>query len=200
VKQSEVFLDGEAEEWFARNQAKLPQKDDPVMAAIEAAKIEPERLLEVGCSNGWRVKAMEKKWKCTAYGVDPFFKNKLWNCRRGTADDLSQFGPETFDLVIYGWCLYLCDRDDLFKIVTEGDRVLKDGGHLVVYDFHTSKPHKRKYKHHEGLFSYKMDHASLWTANPIYKLRSRQLFGSGDDQTSITILQKDMDKGWPIHD
>lgn len=199
MKQSEVFLNGEAEQWYARNQAALPQAEDPVMDAIEAARIKPERLLEVGCSNGWRVKAMGTKWKCKAYGIDPMFTTKLWNCRRGTADDLSAYGPDTFDLVIYGWCLYLCDREDLFKIVTEGDRVLMDTGHLVVYDFHTAKPHKRKYKHREGLFSFKMDHASLWLANPSYSMVSRELFGSGNDQTSITILRKDINRGWPLH-
>ena len=105
MKQSEVFLNGEAEQWFARNQATIPQKHDPVMAAIESAKIKPDYLLEVGCSNGWRVKAMQQKWKCKANGIDPMFKTGLWNCRRGTAEDLSMFEPETFDLVIYGWCL-----------------------------------------------------------------------------------------------
>ncbi|MFZ0260417.1 MAG: hypothetical protein WAL36_10665 [Pseudolabrys sp.] len=66
---------------------------------------------------------------------------KLWNCHRATADDLSAFGPDTIDLLIYGWCLYLCDREDLFKIVTEGDRILKDSGYLVVYDFHAAARH-----------------------------------------------------------
>lgn len=199
MKQSDAFLDSEGEQWFARNQAHLVRDPDPVMEAIQACKIKPDRLLEVGCSNGWRVKAMEKKWKCHAYGIDPMFKTTLWNCRRGTADDLSAFGPDTFDLVIYGWCLYLCDREDLFKIVTEGDRILKEGGYLVVYDFHTKKPHKRKYKHYEGLFSFKMDHAALWLAHPSYRLIHRELFDSGDNQTSVTILQKDTDKGWPSH-
>jgi len=200
VKQSEVFLNGEAEQWYARNQNHLVLDVDPVMEAVEGAKIRPERVLEVGCSNGWRVKAMQQKWKCKTYGIDPMFTTTLWNCRRGTADDLSAFGPDTFDLLIYGWCLYLCDREDLFKIVTEGDRVLKDGGYLVVYDFHTAKPHKRKYKHHVGLFSYKMDHARLWLANPTYELVNRTLFDSGNNQTSVTILRKDLDRGWPLHD
>ena len=200
MKQSEVFLNGEGENWFARNQYDLTEKGDPVIEAIESAKIKPDRLLEVGCSNGWRVKAMARRWKCKAYGIDPMFKTALWNCRRGTADNLSMFEYDMFDLLIYGWCLYLCDREDLFKIVTEGDRVLSDGGFLVVYDFHTARPHKRKYKHHTGVFSYKMDHASLWLANPTYSLITRSLIDSGDNQTSVTILRKNTDKGWPLHD
>lgn len=200
MKQSEVFLNGEAEQWFARNQNQLPIDDDPVMEVIADSKIKPERILEIGCSNGWRVKAMEKRFKCAAYGIDPIFKTALWNCRQGTADSLHMFGNDLFDLVIYGWCLYLCDREDLFKIVCEGDRVLKDGGYIVIHDFLSAKPYKRKYKHHEGLFSYKMDHSTLWTSNPIYQLVSRQTFDSGDDKTSITILRKSVADGWPLHD
>lgn len=201
MKQSEVFLKGEAEQWFARNQNKLPLDNDPVMEAIEYSKITPNSVLEIGCSNGWRVKAMQKKWGCMAYGIDPMFKTifSAWNCRRGTADNVPHTS-NTFDLVIYGWCLYLCDREDLFKIVSEGDRITKEGGYILIHDFHAAKSHKRKYKHKDELFSFKMDHSALWLANPTYKLITRQMFGSGDDQTSITIIRKDSDKGWPLHD
>lgn len=200
VKQSDIFLEGEGEAWFARNQDKLPVKNDPVIESIEDSKIAPNAVLEIGCSNGWRVKVMRDKWGCEAYGIDPFFKTAIWRCRRGTADDLSMYHSEMFNVVIYGWCLYLCDREDLFKIVKEGDRVLKDGGYIVIHDFHTSKPHKRKYKHKDDVFSFKMDHASLWTANPTYKMYHRYMHGSGNDQTSVTIIRKQIDKGWPLHD
>lgn len=197
MKQSDIFLQSEAEEWLARNLKKLPVDNDPVMEAIESARITPNLVLEIGCSNGWRVNAMQKKWGCMAYGVDPLFKTKHWNCRQGTADKIDH-SDGAFDLVIYGWCLYLCDREDLFKIVAEGDRILREDGYIVIHDFHTANPHKRKYKHYEGLFSFKMDHAALWLANPTYKLVKRELFNSGDEQTSITIIRKDLDRGWPL--
>ncbi|HEY6021571.1 MAG TPA: methyltransferase domain-containing protein [Candidatus Paceibacterota bacterium] len=199
-KQADIFLEGEAENWLARNINKLPVKDDPVMEAIESSKIKPDSVLEIGCSNGWRVKAMKENWDCRAYGIDPMFKTTLWNCCKGTADDLSLFENDKFDLVIYGWCLYLCDREDLFAIAMEGDRVLEDGGYLVIHDFHTAKPYKNKYKHRAGLFSYKMDYAQLWLANPAYGLIHRTMFNTGDDKTSITILRKSISKGWPLHE
>jgi ubiquinone/menaquinone biosynthesis C-methylase UbiE len=201
VKQSDIFRDGEAEEWLARNYNQLHNKeDDPVIDAIINAKIKPTTALEVGCSNGWRVKLMKRKLACDAYGIDPMFKTKLWNCSYGTADDLSRFASERFDLLVYGWCLYLCDREDLFKIVCEGDRVLQDGGFLIVYDFHVARPYKKKYKHKTGVFSFKMDHAQLWLANPNYRLVSRQLFENGDNRTSITIIRKSISEGWPLYD
>jgi len=200
VRQADVFLEEEAENWFARNQHQLPVEEDPIINAIEAARIKPGVTLEVGCSNGWRVKLMQKKWGCKAYGIDPMFKTTLWDCRKGTADDLQMFDDVMFDMVIYGWCLYLCDREDLFIIASEGDRVLKDGGFLVVYDFHPAKPYKKKYKHHEGLFSYKMDYPQLWLSNPTYSLYHRAMYDAGDDRTCVTILRKSISDGYPLHD
>lgn len=199
-KQSDTFLEGEAEQWFARNQNKLRVDDDPIIEAIESARIKPRSILEVGCSNGWRVRLMKVKWGCYSVGIDPLFKTSLWDCRQGTADDLSAFDDNQFDLLIYGWCLYLCDREDLFKIVLEGDRVLRDGGHLVIYDFLPAKPYKRKYKHSPGLFSYKMDYSHLWLANPAYHLVHRAMYDSGEDRTCVSILCKSIEDGWPLHD
>ena len=199
MRQADVFLNGEGEKWLARNLNKLPVLDDPVMTAIGDIRVKPSMTLEVGCSNGWRVKLMESRWKCRSFGIDPMFKTTNWNCRQGTADDLSAFDDGQFDLLIYGWCLYLCDREDLFAIVCEGDRVLREGGHLVIHDFHPNKPYKKTYKHVEGLFSYKMDYAQLWLANPAYGIVHRVMYDAGDDRTCVTILRKSTDNGWPLH-
>jgi ubiquinone/menaquinone biosynthesis C-methylase UbiE len=198
-RQAEIFLESEAKAWFARNQNKLAAvKHDPVIEAIESAKLTPMNVLEVGCSNGWRVRLMRERWKCKAHGIDPMFNTNLWDCQKGTADNLVIYGNEAFDLVIYGWCLYLCDREDLFMIANEGDRVLKDGGYICIHDFHSDRPHKNKYKHYVGLFSYKMDYSRLWLSNPSYSLHTRTMFNSGDEQTSITIIRKSMNDGWPL--
>ena len=39
------------------------------------------------------------------------------------------------DLLIYGFCLYLCDRDYPFMIVAEAHRVLKPQAWLAILDF-----------------------------------------------------------------
>lgn len=206
MKQSEIFLESEGQAWYERNKDKLPPEHDPVMEAIEKAGITPHNVLEVGCGNGWRLNLLTDKYtSCNAWGVDPgLLETRAYadlHLISGTAIELPHRDgfqrPFEFDLIIYGFCLYLVDREDLFKVVAEGDRVLQDGGHLVIHDFHPEYPHKVKYKHKEGLFSYKMDHAQLWLANPAYKLRSRVMCA---DETSVTILKKDIDNGWPIKD
>ena len=108
-------------------------------------------------------------------------------------------------IFIYGFCLYLCDRRDLFRIVAEGDRVLMDGGHLVIYDFLVNEPHRRHYHHDTRVLSYKMDYTELFRANPVYRAISTQIVGaeSGkeqleDERIAVTILKKDVDKGFPL--
>jgi ubiquinone/menaquinone biosynthesis C-methylase UbiE len=91
--------------------------------------------------------------------------------RVGTADALPQ--GETFDAVIIGFCLYLCDRDLLSKIVSEVDRVLKDQGVLILIDFDPPHPRRRKYRHRDGVWTYKMDYSLIFSALPHFILTSK---------------------------
>lgn len=195
MKQADVFLESEGQAWYERNKDKLPPKHDPVMNAIEKAAIIPNNVLEVGCGNGWRLDLLYERYKCNTWGVEP--RDKDNGAILAATADILPFIDNKFDLVVYGFCLYLVDREDLFKVVSEGDRVLQNSGYLVIHDFHPDYPHKVKYKHKEGLFSYKMDHAQLWLANPAYKLRNRVMCA---EETSVTILKKDIGNGWPIKD
>ena len=201
-KQSAVFLETEGAAWLRRNLTKLADPaNDPVIATMKASGIIPRIILEVGCANGWRLRQFQKTWPCIVAGIDPGVLNvdPLW-MDRGTADNLSMHLTGRFDTVVYGFCLYLCDREDLFKIVAEGDRVLKDGGHLIVYDFHADTPFARHYAHYAGVHSYKMDYAKLWLSNPAYSVVRRERHGLDDDKTCVTIMKKNLTAAWPIHD
>jgi len=91
--------------------------------------------------------------------------------RVGTAEALPE--DEKFDAVILGFCLYLCDRNHLSKIVSEVDRVLNDMGVLIIVDFDPAQPRRRKYRHHEGVWSYKMDYSKLFCAFPHFVLSDK---------------------------
>lgn len=201
MKQAQVFLGGEAGAWLRRNNSKLPTETDPVFRLIKDSGINPTSALEVGCANGWRLRKLQEEFGCKIFGVDPGAKtiDPLW-MRKGTADDLRPQPDGSVDLLIYGFCLYLCDREDLFKIAAEGDRVLKDGGYLIVHDFHAAAPHARHYKHRAGVFSYKTDHSKLWLGNPAYNVFRRLFVGEGDELTSVVFLKKNLKAAWPVHD
>ena len=55
------------------------------------------------------------------YGIEPSAQAvaaacaKGINVMQGTADVLP-FDNQSFDIVIFGFCLYLCDREDLFEL------------------------------------------------------------------------------------
>ena len=71
--------------------------------------------------------------KMECYGIEPSFKAVETACTsgvnavQGTADRLP-YRDGLFDVVVFGFCLYLCDREDLFRIASEADRVLNDQG------------------------------------------------------------------------
>lgn len=213
MKQSTAFLRGEGDKFYARNFNKS-REPDPVFEAIKDNKIKPNTVLEIGCGDGWRLRMFRQNLGAVCYGIDPS-KDAINDapqsvekygitCWRGTADELVGVKDNSIDMVIYGFCLYLVDRDDLFKVAAECDRVLRDGGHICIHDFHSSRPYSRVYEHEPTLKSYKQDYAALWLANPAYRMVGREIFGvdgplprSRDDQVGVTILRKSMHDAWP---
>jgi len=118
---------------------------------------------------------------------------------QATADNIP-FENNRFDLVIFGFCLYLCDRKDLFKIAYEVDRVLADGGELAILDFSPAFPYRNPYSHQPGIFSYKMAYADLFTWNPAYFPIYQHVFVSPpenmeqvDERMSVVFLSKQME-------
>jgi SAM-dependent methyltransferase len=192
VKQAQFFMDSEGDRWFERNAERLGQRD-PVSAVIFSLGIKPTNVLEIGCSNGWRLAALRDKYKCGIAGIDPSRKAAqearkheigVWT---GTAAAMPA-RSNNYDLVIYGFCLYLTDPEDWFRIAMEGDRVLKDGGYLIIHDFNNgAQAFARKYEHADGILSYHVQWSKLWLAHPWY----HRVYGKqeGPDE-AITVLHK----------
>jgi ubiquinone/menaquinone biosynthesis C-methylase UbiE len=190
MKQKDIFLAGEGDAWHARNRTNIGLRD-PVSDAIEGLALEPKRVLEVGCGTGWRLKRLAHRYRCTVAGIDPspMALEDTWSMdtTTGTADSLP-FPDGAFDMVIFGFCLYLVDREDLFKVVAESDRVLHDGGYIIIHDFKAPmKTFARAYEHCSGVLSYHMDHPALWLAHPMYhKVAARHL----ENEEALTVLRK----------
>ena len=108
------------------------------------------------------------------------------------------FGSDSFDIVIFGFCLYLCDREDLFRIAQEADRVLKKKSWLIINDFFSQTPTSSNYRHKAGLYSFKMDYRKLFDWHPAYTCFTHQLdhhnqSGFTDDTkewVSTSVLRK----------
>jgi ubiquinone/menaquinone biosynthesis C-methylase UbiE len=212
MSQKKIFSTVEGDKFFERNINNLIcTHDDPIIQGIAHLELYPKKILEIGCSNGCRLNLLNKIYKSDCWGIDPSAdaiqhgKNdfKEVNLEKGTADALP-YENQMFDMVIFGFCLYLCDRSDLFKIAYEADRVLIDLGNIIIYDFHPSFPYRNHYSHREGLYSYKMNYSSLFLWNPAYVLKYKKMFfssplkkGTPDDVLSVMILEKNIECAFP---
>jgi SAM-dependent methyltransferase len=220
MKQSQKarFLEGEADAYFARNKSVLAKDEaiaaqDPVLPVLERIKPFPRRVLEIGCANGWRLNRMMALGATEGHGIDPSREAIEGGARTypalrlavGTADALP-FQEGAFDLVVFGFCLYLCDPVDHFAIAAEVDRVLANEGHLVIYDFDPPTPYRNPYAHQPGLFSYKMDFSRLFLAHPHYQISEKRVEAHGgvgslnpDNRVAVTRLTKSVTAAWPMN-
>ncbi|HEY4365953.1 MAG TPA: class I SAM-dependent methyltransferase [Steroidobacteraceae bacterium] len=176
--QKDTFLASEGDAWFTRNAAALQERDwsrDVVSTRLAAlASGQPLRVLEIGCGDGSRLQFLAGLGH-QVFGVDPSAKavartlERGVRAQQGTADALP-VADAVFDVVIFGFCLYLCDDTDLFRIAQEADRALASEGWLLILDFDAAEPVYRPYHHAPGLMSRKMDYKSMFLWHPAYSL------------------------------
>ena len=93
---------------------------------------------------------------------------------KGTADNL-KFKPNTFELIIFSFCLYLCDDRDLKKILFESIKVLKKGI-ILINDFYFQNKKYIKYKHDKRIKSRKMVNSKIFTLHNNISLISRKIY------------------------
>ena len=193
MKQSDIFIETEGDAWLARNRLKLGQGRDLVSEMIEDENIIPDRVLEIGCSNGWRLDKLRNRYRCDIWGVEPSMKAgvEAANLRvpilQCTAANLRGVIPSSFDLIIYGFCLYVTDPEDWLQIAAESDAILKPGGNLIVHDFPAGMTvEAQPYAHDRRLTSYHFDFAQLWLAHPRYSLVRRRM----ESDEMVVILKK----------
>lgn len=179
MSQKETFLASEGDAWISRNDAALAARDwskDPVSQHVSRLALpRRSRVLEIGCGDGSRLGYLAATHGWDVAGVDPSQKAVTKARERGipaeqrTADRLG-FGTASFDLVIFGHCLYLCDDADLFMIAAEADRVAASASWIVALDFEAQGPVYKPYHHLPGIHSRKMDYKSLFLWHPSYTL------------------------------
>ena len=210
VKQKEIFLQSEGDAWHTRNKeaialSKLPDNDALLKELIDffPKSNHKVKILEIGCGDGTRLNWIKDNLNADCYGIEPSAQAVLEACskridvKQGTADDLP-FHSQSFDIVIFGFCLYLCDREDLFCIASEADRVLRMPGWLMILDFYSPDPYANDYHHRGGVQSYKMDYRTLFSWHPDYYCVTQKVRHFGEDAytdnkdnwTAISVMRK----------
>ena len=195
----ETILRTEGDAWFERNKEVIEQNGihENVTAGCKLfcdilqnySKYMDRgiRVLEIGCSFGYNLIYMDKKYSGEYLGLEPSAKAveygnylaDLYHANvslvRGTADELP-FEDSSFDIVMLGFCVYNFDRRLVYKTISEVDRVLKVNGLAAIWDFDTKIPFWRENAHNEYLATYKFDISRLFYDNPQYSLIEKRSF------------------------
>lgn len=215
--QSSAFLKGEADKWYERNKSVASKEEHYDTASIKRVLLPFKQnigdILEIGCSSGAKLEQLCDFFDASGKGVDPsalavkegneFLSQQGKNISLQVATACAlPFESNKFDLVYFGFCLYLIEPDSLYRAIAEADRVLKKGGFLIVHDFDPGKRYKREYHHKPGLFSYKNAYSELFTAAGHYYLVSKESFSheglssfsiNRDNRVSVCILYKELE-------
>jgi len=186
MNQKEIFLNGEGDAWFERNQAQIKTikyEEDSIVKSILNIKqkdINIQNIIEVGCGGGERLSSLKKAAGFNVHGIDPSAE-AIKNAHKlnitatiGTAEKLI-IESKSIDVLILGFCLYLCDDEDLFKIAFEVDRVLKNSSWLIIKDFEAGDIKYNKYKHTENIQSRKMNYSKMFLWHPNYSLAEKKI-------------------------
>jgi ubiquinone/menaquinone biosynthesis C-methylase UbiE len=211
--QKQAFLEGEGDAYFLRNQGRGGgYEKDPILRVMRRLKLSGTAILEIGCGSCDRLAIVNEKFGAECFGIDPSKaaietarrRHSYLNLEVGTADVLP-FPTDRFDLVVFGFCLYLVDPADFFSVAREADRVLKNCGTLLIYDFCTPSAYSNTYVHRDGIVCRKMEWSRMFTWNPAYSLVHRE-FSSPDRgelqdidmRITVDVLMKSLSTAFPL--
>lgn len=138
--------------------------------------LRPRRVLEVGAANGVRLAAIAEACGADVVALEPS-KAAIADGRarfpgvefvRGSAHAIPL--DEPFDLVIVNFVFHWIDRRSLLRSVAEVDRLLAEGGFLILGDFLPSNLVKVPYHHLPGgdVHTYKQSYAATFVGSGLY--------------------------------
>ena len=209
--QKDKFLSAEGNKYFSRNFLETEQekidfiKKDPLIPLILDIPDDDNQLniLEIGFGQGLRLKELGIRKNWILNGVDPSLEAvnhglKIGiNAKQGTADKLP-FKDNSMDLLIFGFCLYVCDNEDLFKIAAEANRVLKNRSWIAIYDFWSFSPIKNIYSHDPTMNSFKNNRNLMFDWHPYFEVVSQKIVkhkfnyftDNNNEKISVSIIRK----------
>ena len=215
MKQADVFLNGEADAWFSRNhnghtQAEVSWSRQMLGEWIQGNCKDIKKILEIGAGSGYPLAYLAELNNSKGYGIEPstkaveswekhkFMRTADVELIKGIASELP-FNQSTFDMVGFGFCLYLIDRSDIYKTIREADRVLKVGGYMYIEDFDPISRYTNEYQHKKGINTYKDKYFRYISDTGYYTIINHASYGfkkntfeiNEDERVSMTLLYKE---------
>lgn len=218
MQQDARFSLTEGDAYFRRNRPHMTApagEQDTCLRLLDIYGLRPQRVLEIGASNGYRLAALAERYDCRAVAVEPSVaaiedgqaRYSAVEFHHGTAAAVPLVGE--FDLVIVNFVLHWVDRRNLLRSVAEVDRCLEDGGFLLLGDFAPVGFSRTPYHHDPGLFTFKQDYAALFRASGLYHPVAMLGGGHGggldatageQDRVATWLLRKSLESHYPIHE
>jgi SAM-dependent methyltransferase len=202
TSQDNIFGTSEGDAWFARNADGMSrQQYDPLCRLLErlpSAAIERMRsACDVGCSSGLRLARLARLlpdatrlcgFDASSKAIDAGrAEHPGFDLRPGLVDAPPFAGP--FDLVTIGFVLHWVGRANLSSAVAAIDRMVADGGYLLIADFLPDRPCARPYHHRQDveIFTYKQDYGAAFTGLGLYEEIARETFAHDDPSTFADV-------------
>lgn len=149
--------------------------------------------------NGRNIHYLKDILDCSISGIEPssdavsegnrmFFNNENVLIK-GTSDQLP-YDDESVDVVLFGVSLFWIGRKYLFRSIFEADRILKEGGYLLITDFDTTIPFKRVNSHNKDAWTFKMNYSKLYLSNPQYYLIEKKSYSHSNDFFDVNIQER----------
>jgi len=222
MKQEDIFNSGEADAWFTRNKdAILTKTREQDITYQYLQKLIPEikakNIIEIGCSNGFRLNWFAEDFGLDCFGLEPskravddgqkrYHSTDKLNLVSANMDQnfwetsfTQLFKENSVDVILFGFCFYLMSPELYFLITSKIDKILKENGVVVIFDF-DSVPQRRLYQHYkeEEVWSHKMDFSQLFTCHPMYKLIYKEYnnhekgpsIGDQHQDCSLSVIRK----------
>ena len=193
----------EANNYFERNKVtieKLSAHNDRVMMLLDMYNLKPKSVVEIGCSNGYRLSFIHQKYQSKVTGIEPsthairdgkkkypFIKFHPCTCEKTNI-------RETFDLAIIHFVLHWIDRHELFTCIKKIDGLIEKGGFLVLGDFGTDSFVRVPYHHDtkKEAFTYKMPYWDLFLRSGNYQEIAKFRFVNDSKKLSANFTNKNM--------
>lgn len=175
----DIFVSYEGDNWFRRNKDLFNVEEDIPLKLIKMYDLKPNKVIDLGCSNGWRLNEIQKRFgndiRCVGIdaGIEAIEDGKKRYpdiiLKQGTLSNIPI--KEEFDLVIINYVLHWVDRSLLLKSLSEIDRLVGDNGFLILGDFYSDFPQKRQYHHLKDVkvYTWKALYNQIFVSTGLYK-------------------------------
>src|SRR5262249_32600907 len=123
----------------------------------------------------------------------------------GMASELPLDAQARFDLVIVNFVFHWVDRSTLLRSVAEIDRVLPDGGFLLIGDFYPLLPQRVRYHHlpEQDVWTSKQNYGDIFLSSNLYEMIAFYSFDHAthglrrdiapEDRAQVALLRKRLD-------